>query len=569
VRQSAASLLVAAAAASCLVYVNGASARSTKQSVALTLAAIALALSLSFTRVFPRANRAWLVGLAYVAWTALSALWGAEGAVLGLGVPLAAVALGSVSATLGTERAGFIANRSGLLVGGVLALWVLAGFVAGRRGFALHAGLGNPNWAGLVLAVAWPLAITDPLVARASVALRVLLSAAFAMALVATDSRAGAVAGVVGCAVVVLGRAPARLRAAWGTGAVALVALAVIALSSAPGVDHERTASARAETSLRGRLFIHRISAEVAFEHLPFGAGLGRFHTTFLERQGRALAELAPAEAAERYENATTAHQDFLEALLEAGPIALMLLVAALALGLLQQLRRGFYGGAGALAAASTAALADSPFRETPTPILLALVFAALPAAPGTATPRTRRAWQLLQVALLAATAALLPKAFGALASSHARQLALDTEPRARRDLLLRAVELDPANAAVVLELGTARLELGDHDGALRDFERAERLDGGLTTAVALGNTLLESESPREALAHFERAVALHPGSFRARVGLAETLRRLARFAEAELQAAVAVRLLPGDTRARALLDAIREQRADSELGLP
>jgi O-antigen ligase len=484
VRPSAASLLVAAAAASCLAYVEGASARATKQSVGLTLGAIALALSLSFASAFPRANRAWLVGLAYVAWSAFSAFWGAEGALLGLSLPLAAVALASVSAMLGAERAHWIATRSGLVVGLVLALWVLAGFLAGRRGFALHAGLGNPNWAGLVLAVTWPLAITDPLVARAPVVLRVLLSGAFAMALLATDSRAGAVAGVVGCALVVLGGAPRRLRPVWGMAAVALLALAVIVMSSAPGVDHGPTASARdAETSVRGRLFIHRVSAEAALEHLPFGAGLGRFHTAFLERQGRALAELPPAEAAERYENATSCHQDFLEALLEAGPIALTLLAVALALALHQHLRLGFYGGAGALAAASTAALADSPFRETPAPILIALVFAALPPAAGTPAPRTRRAWQLLQVALLAATAALLPKAFGALAASQARHRALDAEPRERRDLLLRAVELDPANAAAVLELGTARLELGERDGALREFERAERLDGGLATA--------------------------------------------------------------------------------------
>jgi tetratricopeptide (TPR) repeat protein len=570
VKRHAAPLLVVAAMASCLAYVDSASALATKQSLALASGAIALAASLSFSRALPRANRAWLAGVAYVAWTAFSALWGAEGALLGLGVTVASAALGSASATLGCERARWVATRSALLVGAVLTLGVLASFVAGRRGFALHAGQGNPNWTGLVLAVAWPLAITDALVARASTALRVLLSASFAVALIVTGSRAGAVAGVVGCAIVILGGAARRLRLVWATAAVILASLAVVTLSSAFGTGPAGVTSATdAETSLRGRLFIHRVSAEAALEHLPLGVGLGRFHAAFLARQGRELAELAPAEAAQRFENATTAHQDFLQTVLEAGPIALIFLGAALALAFHQHFRTGFHGGAGALAAAATAALADSPFRETTAPILLALVFAALPAGAGTATPRTRYAWVLLELALLAAVSTLLPKSFGAFAASQARQRALDAEPRERRALLLRAVELDPTNAAAVLELGTARHELGDRDGALRDFERAERLAPDLATAVALGNTLLESDRPSEARASFERAVALHPGSFRARVGFAETLRRLGRFTDAETQASIAVRLLPGDARARTLLDAIREQRADHELGLP
>jgi tetratricopeptide (TPR) repeat protein len=569
VKRHAAPLLVVAAAASCLAYVDGASALATKQSVALASGAIALAASLSFSGALPRANRAALAAVAYVAWTAFSALWGAEGALLGLGVSVAAAALGSATATLGSERARWVATRSALLVGALLTLGVLASFVAGRRGFALHAGQGNPNWTGLVLAVAWPLAITDPRVARASTALRVLFSASFAMALIVTGSRAGAVAGAVGCAIVILGGG-ARRRPVWATAAVVLASLALVILSNAFDTGSASVTSAGdAETSLRGRLFIHRVSAEAAIEHLPLGAGLGRFHAAFLQRQGRELAELTPAEAAQRFENATTAHQDFLQTALEGGPIALIFLGAAIALAFHQHYRTGFHGGAGALAAAATAALADSPFRETTAPILLALVFAALPASAGAATPRTRYAWAVLQLALLAATAALLPKSFGALAASHARHRALDAEPRERRALLLRAVELDPTNAAAVLELGTAHHELGDRQGALHEFERAERLDADLATAVALGNTLLESDRPSEARESFERAVALHPGSFRARIGFAETLRRLGRFTDAETQASVAVRLLPGDARARALLDAIREQRADHELGLP
>jgi tetratricopeptide (TPR) repeat protein len=565
-------LVVVAAAASCLAYTDGASASATKRLVALVTAAVVLAVSLAGGASRRDGwNAAWVAGVGFVLWSALSAIWGSEGAVLGLGMPVAALGLGSVSASLGLERARRVATLVGLVVGAALAGLVLAAWALGERGFALHAGQGNPNWAGLVLAVALPLSLADPLWAHGSAAtqraLRFGCGAVIMAAIAATESRTGLVAGFIAVAVLALSGGRRQPRRAFGMTSLA-AALAFVVVFCATGTgDAEATRASGAERSLHGRLWIHGVTLRAALRELPWGAGLGRFHETFLAEQGRALAQHAPNDAALAFQNATTAHQDFLEVTLEGGPIALVLLGAALFTAFRLQWRLEFAGGAAALAAFTTAALADSPLRETPAPILLSLVVAALPATPAPGPPgRWLPAW-LLRLGLLASAGLLLPNALLAFLSNRARAAALEAPPERRLELLERAARLDPTDAAVSLELGTARLELGNVDGALRDLRHAERLARDPASAAALGNALVARRDLVGARLSFARAVALNPGSFRARVGLAETLRRLGRFNDAETHAAVAAALLPGDARARELLDRIREQRTDAMLG--
>lgn len=561
-------LLAVIAAVSCLAYTSGASAGVTKRLVALAGAAVALSASLAFGATKSAGtNPAWLCGTGFLAWTALSAAWGAGGALLKLAMPLAALGIGCVSASLGVERARRVAAFVALSVASTLALIVLATSLGGGRAFALHAGQGNPNWTGLMLAVALPLALSAPL-PRWSDGTRaaVRLGAAIALlgALVITGSRTGVVAALAGLTIVALGDVRSRRFRVCMVGLLVTLAIALVFGTNATG-GAEATRSA--EHALRGRLWIHELTARAALEHLPWGAGLGRFHEVFLVAQGRALGEFAPAEAARRFQNATTAHQDFFELSLESGPVALVLFAGALVLAFRQHLELGFHAGAGSIAAFATASLSDSPFRETPATILIALVLAALPGTHGLQAP-VRRVFAF-RIGLLASVGLLLPQAIGAFAASLAQSAALEATPARRLELLRYAQSLDPTNAALALELGAARLELGDTDAAVHDLQLAERLAPGVASAVALGNALLARDALNDAGTAYRRAIALNSGSFRARVGLAETLRRAGRFADAEPHAAVAVALLPGDARARELLDRIREQRTDSVLGFP
>jgi tetratricopeptide (TPR) repeat protein len=561
-------LLAVIAAASCLAYTSGASAGTTKRLVALAGTAVVLAVSLtSGAGRVAGTNPAWLCGAGFVAWTALSAAWGAVGASSKLAIPLAALGLASVSASLGVERARRIAGFIALGVAAALALSVFATWAGGGRAFSLHAGQGNPNWAGLMLAVALPLAVSAPLPRgseRIRTAVRLGVGMMLSGAILITGSRTGMLSAFAGLTIVALGRVRNRRWRVWAlAGLVTLASALAFGTNATSGAEAARNA----EHALRGRLWIHELTLRAASEHLPWGAGLGRFHEAFLAEQGRALAELSPAEAARRFQNATSAHQDFLEIALESGPVALVLFVCALILAFRQHFRLGFHAGAGSIAAFAMAALSDSPFRETPAPILIALVIAALPATSSLELPAHRAC--AFRAGLLASAGLLLPQAVGAFAASLAQSDALEAAPARRLELLRHACSLDPTNAALALELGAARLELGHTDAAVHDLQRAERLDPEVASAVALGNALLARDALSDAGAAYQRAIALNSGSFRARVGMAETLRRQGRFADAERHVSVAVALLPGDARARELLDRIREQRSDSILGLP
>jgi tetratricopeptide (TPR) repeat protein len=573
VRRALPALLVVAAAASCLAYTESATASATKRPIALAAAAIVLAVSLA-SGATPRVGwkPAWIAALGFVSWSAVSSLWGADGAVLGLGVLVAAAAFGSVSASLGSEQARALATRVGLVVGVALGSFVLAAWASGKRGFSLHAGQGNPNWAGLLLAVALPLALSDsPWIAASRStqrALRVATGAVMTLAIAATESRTAMVAAFA--ALTVLALAGAR-RDRFRPLAIVLVAAAVagagmLGTNATGGAEAAREADTG--HALGGRLWIHGVTLRAALDHLPWGAGLGRFHQTFLTEQGRALSGQSPGDAALAFQNATTAHQDFLEVTLESGLVALVLLIAALVIAFRLHWRLEFAAGAGSLAAFATASLADSPLRETPAPILIGLVLAALPGSAKQDPSSGARGAFLLRLGLLASAGLLLPNALLALEASRVRTRALEATPERRLELLQRAARLDPTHAGTALELGTARLELGDVEGAVRDLRRAEHLDGDPASAAALGNALVARNELGTARAAYQRAVKLNPGSFRARIGLAETLRRLGEFADAETHAAVAVALLPGDARARELLDRIREQRTDATIGV-
>ncbi|HET9933400.1 MAG TPA: tetratricopeptide repeat protein, partial [Polyangiaceae bacterium] len=252
----------------------------------------------------------------------------------------------------------------------------------------------------------------------------------------------------------------------------------------------------------------------------------------------------------------TTAHDDWLELLVEAGPLPPLLLLIAIAMAA----RASEPHPAAALVALAVCALGDSPFHLPAVCVLVAVIFAALPRE----RPLARK--RLLVLLLGAGGALLLAQSFGGWFASRLTTAARSEMPEGRRKLLERAVRLAPASSEYALELGLARRDAGDLTGALQMLERSVALGGDVASFVALGNVALEAgESPR-ARAAFEAALARNPGSVRAHTGLGEALRHLGKLGSAEEHVRVALELRPGDLDLRNRLDSLREQRLDDEL---
>lgn len=145
-----------------------------------------------------------------------------------------------------------------------------------------------------------------------------------------------------------------------------------------------------------------------------------------------------------------------------------------------------------------------------------------------------------------------------------------------------KGLELDPADPALRLRLGTALFQMGDPSGARTQFEQVLRVSptyarahyslgildaaGGrpaeaiehLTTAVthdaadpaarvALGGLLRQAGRVPEALVHYERAAALDAKNPEATLGYAITLANLGRYREARDRLAAASKAYPDE----------------------
>ena len=92
---------------------------------------------------------------------------------------------------------------------------------------------------------------------------------------------------------------------------------------------------------------------------------------------------------------------------------------------------------------------------------------------------------------------------------------------------LERAVALQPDFAEAWSDLGEARKNLADDDGALAALRRAVKLNPGDAVAqTRLGSTLLESGKPHEATPHLDEAVRLDPQNQSALNALQRALRQ-------------------------------------------
>lgn len=127
-----------------------------------------------------------------------------------------------------------------------------------------------------------------------------------------------------------------------------------------------------------------------------------------------------------------------------------------------------------------------------------------------------------------------------------------NANPAGAVTLYEKVVRDDPGNARAYRNLGVARGQLGDVDGAVRDLETAARIDPAdgdihqlLAEHLARAGRGAESESA------LERAVASEPQSGAAQIALAESLRAAGRCEEALPHYASGLERLPSEVVGR------------------
>jgi tetratricopeptide (TPR) repeat protein len=610
--------LAIAAALAGVVRDPSAPAADAKRALSLVVALAACAIVLvrsPAARRFRLAPRAPHLALGAIGVSAASALYGLPSGLLDLGTWVAGVALAVAIGSLGRAHAIATLRTTALSLGGGASAIALAQAARGAAGMHLEGGQGNPNWLGLLLAVTLPLSL-DALRAHvralvrararggdarhttlagtcAVTAITAITATAQLAALYASHSRVAWLAALIALPIVFHRRETARARvvavgvAVALTAVVAAVAIARQERASSPvakassgthashaRVEHDAEGSAEVAhdaplgTALGGRLAIARTSALAAWTELPFGAGLGRFGHVYLAAQGEQLASLPPREASRRFLNATTAHDEWLQVAVESGPLALGLLAAAFALAAWAQLRARYAAGAASLVACAVCAVADSPLRQPAIVIVVALLFAALPSQREAAVTTSWRRRAPLLVAL-AACGLALPVAARSYLAARLRTQALDALPAARLPLLAKSARLDPGSGESALDLGLARLEADDPEGALSALRRSRALLANVGTSIAIGNAELARGKPELAEPAYLEALALHPGSLRAHADLAEALRQLGKLDEAESHARTALSISPGDARLRELVDRIHRDRMDASGDVP
>ncbi|HVM17451.1 MAG TPA: O-antigen ligase family protein [Gaiellaceae bacterium] len=396
---------------------------------------------------------------AFVAWTLVSAVWGAPAAALAA-APLAA--LYAAALLLGEWADRTLLLRG--LWGGATAVSAVA--LAGR---ALGVGDGRLDWPvtyanglGLVAVTGVLLSFLPGLPRRAAVA----AGAVSCLAAALTLSRSALLAGLATLALLAWLRGAVPRKAALP--AVAVPAAAAVAFAqplaarfAAPAAD-EGDARRLLDVSGHGRAELWRTAWEQGIERPVTGGGAGTWQRAHAERTGSAL---GPADA----------HSLYLEAFAELGAPGVVLLVAVVALALAAGARRRAEGwppvAAAVVAAWALQAAADWTW-ELPAATLPAIAAAGTLLARDGPPLRPPRDLALAAAALVAGVAAALHGIGAALvetapvseerAALAARLLPWDARPwvavaasdETRRDAALaRACAIDPGEPAIAREI--------------------------------------------------------------------------------------------------------------------
>ncbi len=511
----------------------------------------------------------------FVLVSCVSLAWGRAPGALDLATWLGGAGFAVFAARAQRVSAVAMARLAGLWLGATVSVVAIVSAVAGARGFLLHAGQGNPNWLGLLLAATLPLALDTCILhvqrghARTRrFAMSLAFTAPQAVALYLAHSRVAWGAAAVSILFVLAARVRARRRALLTGAAVAVIAALALRGGVAGAVERDAmTNDVPASQSLHGRVWIWKSSAVAAKDALPFGVGLGGFGHAFHDAQGRELSRMTPSAAARTYENATTAHQEYLQIAAESGLLAVLAFACALGFGAIAHARRGFHGGAGALLACAITSLGDSPFRQPAVVIVCALSLGACRALHRarrkSAGPRLGTLRTALVLGLLVASGWALLGSVRSWLSTRMYLASFSLAPDARARMLDRSARLSPRSGEPRFEKGLLLLQAGEPAAALEALDAAEEriADPGILAAkgeayLALGDTVACERAYRSAL-------TWNPGSLRARVGLAEALRQEGRLDDAEAEATLAKKLSPGAAQVRELIDSIREARSD------
>ena len=568
----------------CLVFDPAAHAADPKRVVILGVALVVAAAALAKPVARPPTRTvAQYTLLPFVLLSAVTAAWGTAAGLRDLGTFAAATL---VAWTFRPVSARALAMRIGSLAGGGASLVALVAFAGGALGFALHGGQGNPNWLGLLLAVTLPLsldAVACDGARRRWPVVPVALAAVQLPALFLAHSRVAWVAAAVALAAagIAAKKSFSSRRRARGAGAVlaaigvgAIFACAVMLGERAPAraasashVSDDRTPEdGSAARSFAGRVWIWRISARAALAAPFLGAGLGGFPERYLTMQGDALSTLPPREASRRFVNATTAHDEPLQVAVESGSLAALLLVLGLSALVVGHFRAGRLGLGGASLAVLIASLGDSPLRQPAIALLVGLLVAAERPRPLSAPIARSRLFFRVEKVLVALAilggGSLLGAATRGFLGGHIATTASEiVDPGARARRLAHALAVDPSSGEIRFALGTNALAAGSAELALTHFEAARPRTVG--TLSAIGEASLAIDDAHRAANAWNAALALHPGSARAHLGLAESEHRLGHDDRAEASLRIAKLLLPGDPRVAAMEDRLGEARSD------
>ena len=581
-------------ATSYLVYDPSALAAQPKRLILLLLAILLLVpLALTHTGTQRRPSRwslGWLGAAAFVLSMAVSLSWSPT---LRLGTLLtwcAALGVGLSLMPWPRGRVRLLCEELGVWVGGALGSVAFLQWALGARGVAVHAGQGNANWLGTSLGLTLPLSVGALCRARSRGSRVAMLGHGVAlvaqlMGLVLSGSRVAWVALVV--TGVVLGSLWAlelrRKNRAAHPGSLSTLSVASLpallfaaSLAAAWLPKSNSRAEHEAMASLAGRFHIWRASVEAAHEALPWGHGLGSFGAAFLDAQGEQLGGLPLPAVTQRWVNATTAHNDYLQFLVEGGLLGLALFLVLMGFVARNLWREQWTAGLGAWVALLVMCSAESPLAQPGCVLILAvLLVAAEPPEgsflreggrrPGSVLRKVSErhvVWLLLPVLSLMAFFAMR----GWLATRSATR-AEELHGRERLARLEHAASLDPHSGEIALSVGLARLEQGDAEGALEALDASRAYLASLGAEIARGNALMQLNRPREAVRAYTRALTWHPASLKAWVNRGVAALQLGELASARQCVDRVRKVWPGHPRVRELEEKVAHAERESASG--
>jgi len=287
---------------------------------------------------------------------------------------------------------------------------------------------------------------------------------------------------------------------------------------------------------------------------------MGLFAHRYLDIQGGRLAGLDVAAANVRFENAVTAHNDWIQVAAESGLVGFVLLGACgwWAISCAWRARDG--ACASALAALAVCAAGDSPLRQ---PAVLAIVALLLASVADQKSVSVRLRWPALAGCL--AASALLAVACSQWMSSRLVTRSRTEMPEQALSTLQRAVKLDSRHGEAAFGLGLAWLEAGQAELALGELRRSKPLLANVGTEIAVGNACRMAGDAWCAIDAYELALALHPGAFKAHANLADAMAESGRNEEASKHLRIARRLWPGNPHLEEIEQRMAEKRVAAD----